>query len=313
MPDKLGTKLQTAGNMRAVAFAIISMFFWGMSFVWFKQVFVIYRPITIIFLRLLISGSLLLLFIKFSGKDIKIEKADIKWFMLLAFTQPFCYFMGESFGLSRVSSTVSSVIIATIPLFSPLAAFLAYRDRVSSNTMTGIIISLIGILIMLIKPDLSLNASPSGVGLLFFAVFSAVIYSLVIRRLAGNYSVFSIIAMQNLIGALYFMPFFFVFEFHHFITARPTASALIALFELAFFASTLAYLFYIVSIRDIGIIRANVFSNLIPVFTGVASYFILSEKFTASKIVGMILVMAGVIFSQRARFKGNPESSGKIS
>lgn len=294
-----------AGNFRPIAFAILAMLFWGMSFVWFKQVITIYRPITIIFLRLLISGSLLVLFVKLSRKSLKISKLDIKWFLLLAFTQPFCYFMGESFGLSKVSSTISSVIIATIPLFSPIAAYLVFKEKVAKNTLAGIAISMTGIIIMLLKPDLSLNASPAGVGLLFFAVFSAVAYSLVIRKLADKYSVFTIIAMQNLIGAIYFLPFFLIFDFSHFISAQPTTTSLIALVELAFFASTLAYVCYIISIRDIGVIRANVFSNLIPVFTGIASYFILFEEFSGAKIAGMIVVLAGVIVSQQTRLKEN--------
>jgi len=297
-------KVQVKGS-RPVVFAVIAMLFWGMSFVWFKQICGFYGPITIIFLRLLISGSLLMLYIKLSHINTAIRSSDIKWFLLLAFTQPFCYFMGESFGLTKVSSTISSVIIATIPLFAPIAAYYTFKEKVSGNTIAGIIISMTGIVVMLINPDLSLNASPAGVGLLFFAVFSAVGYSLVIRKLADNYPVFIIIAMQNIIGAVYFLPFILIFDLKQFLSIRPPVSALIALVELAFFASTLAYLFYIVSIRDLGIIRANVFSNLIPVFTGIASYFLLSEEFTGSKVIGMILVMAGVVFSQQRRFPGN--------
>ena len=296
--------LERPGKMRSLLYAVLSMLFWGLSFVWFKQVFVVYRPITIIFLRLVISGSLLLIFIKLSQKSFRVEKADLKWFFLLAFTQPFCYFMGESFGLTKVSSTISSVIIATIPLFSPIAAYFVFRERVSQSTLSGIVISLGGIVIMLFKPDLSFNASPDGIGLLFFAVFSAIAYSLVIRRLAGNYPVITIIALQNIIGAIYFLPFFLIFDLNHFLAAKPSAGAIVALIELAFFASTLAYIFYIISIRDIGVIRANVFSNLIPVFTGIASYFLLSEEFSIAKIAGMALVLAGVVVSQLPHFRG---------
>jgi len=297
--------LEQPGKIRSLLYAVLAMLFWGLSFVWFKQVFVAYKPITIIFLRLVISGSLLLIFIKLSRKSFHIQKEDIKWFFLLAFTQPFCYFMGESFGLTKVSSTISSVIIATIPLFSPIAAYFVFKERVSQSTISGIVISLAGIVIMLLKPDLSFNASPDGIGLLFFAVISAIAYSLVIRRLAGNYPVITIIALQNLIGALYFLPFFLAFDFNHFIGARPSSGAIFALIELAFFASTLAYIFYIISIRDIGVIKANVFSNLIPVFTGIASYFLLSEEFSVAKIAGMVLVLVGVAVSQLSHFRNS--------
>jgi drug/metabolite transporter (DMT)-like permease len=47
-----------------------------------------------------------------------------------------------------------------------------------------------------------------------------------------------------------------------------------------------------------GVNRTNVFSNLIPVFTGVFSYFILGELFTLQKIIGMAVVVFGLYLSQ---------------
>lgn len=92
--------------LRSYLYAVLAMLFWGLSFVWFKQVVVQYQPITIIFLRLLISGLIIALYLVFTRKLQKIHRKDLKWFLLLAFTQPFCYFLGESFGLKLVSSTI---------------------------------------------------------------------------------------------------------------------------------------------------------------------------------------------------------------
>ena len=74
-----------------------------------------------------------------------------------------------------------------------------------------------------------------------------------------------------------------------------------ALLQLSVFASTLAYVFYIIAIKGIGVIKANVFANLIPVFTGFFSFIILGETFTALKIAGMLLVLFGVVVSQSGR------------
>jgi drug/metabolite transporter (DMT)-like permease len=227
-----------------------------------------------------------------------IKRKHIKYFLLLSFSQPFCYFLGESFGLKHVSSTVASVIIATIPLFSPFAAYYYVREKVTYSVIVGIAFSFAGILLMLINPDLSLNASPKGVILLFFAVFSAVAYSVIIRKISHEYNPATIITYQNLIGAIYFLPLFLYFDFEHFITVKPTQELVLAMLQLAFFASTLAYIFYIVAIKGIGMIKANVFTNLIPVFTGLFSFFILGETFTPLKIIGILLVMSGVVLSQ---------------
>ncbi len=288
-------KLQT---VKVYLFAVLSMLFWGLSFVWFKIVVKWYEPITIIFLRLIISSTLLIAFLLLTRTWQTIKRKHIKYFLLLSFTQPFCYFLGESFGLKHVSSTIASVIIATIPLFSPFAAYYVVREKVTFSVIIGIAFSFAGILLMLFNPDLSLNASPKGVLLLFFAVFAAVAYSVIIRKISHEYNPVTIITHQNLIGALYFLPLFLFFDFNHFLTVKPTRELVLAMLQLAVFASTLAYVFYIIAIKGIGMLKANVFTNLIPVFTGLFSFFLLGETFTALKIGGIILVMSGVVLSQ---------------
>lgn len=289
-------------TFKVYLFAVLSMLFWGLSFVWFKIVVKWYEPITIIFLRLVISGALMIVFMFLTGAFQVIKRKHLKYFLLLAFAQPFCYFLGESFGLKLVSSTMASVIIATIPLFSPFAAYFMVKEKVTVHIVTGIVFSFIGILLMLINPDFSVNAAPMGVFLLFVAVIAAVAYSVIIRKISHEYRPVTIITYQNLIGAIYFLPLFLVFDFRHFITVKPTRELIMAMLQLAFFASTLAYVFYIIAIKGIGVIKANVFANLIPVFTGVFSFFILDETFTVLKIVGMLMVMIGVVLSQSQKF-----------
>jgi drug/metabolite transporter (DMT)-like permease len=282
-------------------FAVLSMLFWGLSFVWFKIVVKWYDPITIIFLRLIISGTLLILFMLLTRSGQTIQRKHLKYFLLLSFFQPFCYFLGESFGLTMVSSTIASVIIATIPLFSPFVAYFMVREKVTVHIVAGIVVSFAGILLMLFNPDFSLNASPKGVLLLFMAVFAAVAYTVIIRKIPRQYNPVTIIAHQNLFGAIYFLPLFLIFDFKHFISVKPTWELISAMLQLAVFASTLAYVFFIMSIKGMGMIKANVFTNLIPVFTGIFSFFILGETFTVFKIAGMILVMFGVLVSQSHR------------
>jgi drug/metabolite transporter (DMT)-like permease len=298
LPKNLITLTMPFRSFKVYLFAVLSMLFWGLSFVWFKIVVQWYEPITIIFLRLILSGAFMMIFMLVMRSWQVIKRKHLKYFLLLSFTQPFCYFLGESFGLKLVSSTMASVIIATIPLFSPIAAYYLVREKVTVHIVIGIVFSFIGILLMIFNPDLSLNAAPMGIFLLFVAVFAAVAYSVIIRKISHEYNPVTIITYQNLIGAVYFLPLFLVFDFQHFISVKPTRELVLAMLQLAFFASTLAYVFYIIAIKGIGVIKANVFANLIPVFTGIFSFFILDEQFTLLKITGMVLVMCGVFVSQ---------------
>jgi len=79
---------------------------------------------------------------------------------------------------------------------------------------------------------------------------------------------------------------------------KPNFELISTLVLLAVLCSSIAYIFYTISVREIGVSRSNVLSNLMPVFTAVFSYYLLSEIFTLNKIVGMIIVIAGVFITQ---------------
>jgi drug/metabolite transporter (DMT)-like permease len=278
--------------------AILSMLLWGMSFVWTTIVFRYYPPVTTVFLRLVISFLLLFAGLKLFGKIEKIQKKDYGLFLLSSLLNPFLYFIGESYGLKLSSSTISAVVIATIPLFTPIAAYYTLKEKLTRLNLLGMITSFSGIILMIINKNLTLNASPTGIALLMFAVASAIAYSVFLKKLTTRYSAFTIIAVQNLIGALYFLPIFLIFEFVPFLSIQPDSKLVGSLLALAIFCSSLAYIFFTISTKEIGVNKTTVFSNLIPVFTGVFSYFILGELFSFQKILGMAVVIFGLYLSQ---------------
>ena len=53
------------------------------------------------------------------------------FFYLLSFFEPFCYFLGESYGMRYISSTLGSIIIATIPIFTPFLVFIFHKKKIS--------------------------------------------------------------------------------------------------------------------------------------------------------------------------------------
>lgn len=279
-------------------YIVFSMLFWGMSFIWTNIALKDFEPITVIFFRLVLSSAILYSFIKLSDNAEKIAKEDRRWFLLLALAEPFFYFLGENFGLQYVSPAITSAIIATIPLMTPIVAFLFLREKVDRLTITGILLSFFGIIYMLVNKDLSLNASPKGIALIFLAVFSAVAYTFFIRKLANKYKAITILTIQNIIGSIYFLPVFMTFDFNHVISGHPSTGGILAIVQLAIFASSLAFLLFIIVVAKLGMVKANIFTNLIPVFTAVFAYFIIGELITLQKVIGILLVITGIVISQ---------------
>ena len=277
--------------------AVLATFFWGFSFVWFKQAIVVYKPLTIVFIRLVIASVLLSGYIALFKKGQKIAPKDIKLFFLLAFFEPFCYFLGESFGLTYVSATIGSIIIATIPLFTPFFSYMIIKERLTIYGIVGLVISFAGVL-LIVTGDYSGVTTIKGVLLMFFAVFSAICYGIVVKKLTVTYSAFTIVKWQNLIGLFMFLPIFLIFEYSHFISVKPGFGVIFTIIKLAVFASTLAFILIAFVIKKIGLINANIFANLIPVFTVVIAYFILKEPLDVKRIAGVLIVICGLFVSQ---------------
>lgn len=282
---------------------LMAIVFWGISYVWMKVVYNYYEPITTMFLRLSLSTVFLFVILSFFGKKEKIQKEDYKSFVILSFFSPFCYFIGESFGLKFVTPTIAAVIIATIPVFTPLLGYLVFSERITRLNLLGFFVSFTGVIIMVLDFEFRFSASPLGIGLLFFAVISALVNIVYLKKLTLKYSSTTIIKVQNFLGALFFLPLFLIFDFSTFITVQPTSELVWALLKLAVFASTLAFVFFTIAVRVIGVARTSVFANLIPVFTAVFSYFLLRESIDLSKILGIIIVISGIYLSQSARLK----------
>lgn len=287
---------------------ILSMIFWSFSFIWFKVANETFRPLTIVFIRLVIAIIILNVFISLTRNHIKIRKEDRKLFLLLALFEPFLYFLGESFGLTYVSATTGSVIISTIPVIAALGAWLLYREKLRIINYIGIIISFIGILVFILNKDGSLSFDIRGIILLLFAVFSAVGYNLTLNRLVGSYDPIYIVNIQNMIGALLFLPLFLIFELRHLADTTITIRSLIPVAELSLFASCGAFILFAYSVRQMGISRANVFTNCIPIFTAFFSFIVLGDEMTMQNIAGMIIVISGLFMSQ---INGRPKKSGE--
>lgn len=199
-------------SVKVYVAVILSMACFALSFVWFKVANVTYGPLTIVLFRLLISSGILLVFTKLSKRLVLPNKSDFKYLLLLAFFEPFLYFMGESFGLQYLSPTVAAVIIATIPLVAPFAAYYFFKERITRKNLLGILLSFFGVTLVIFELGVGLTASPLGLFLQFTAVLSAVSYTVVLHKISARMNNISIILFQNIIGAVYFLPFWLIFK-----------------------------------------------------------------------------------------------------
>ncbi len=277
---------------------ISAMIFWSLSFVWVKETYVFFTPITLVFFRLILSSLLLWTIGKALGRINPIKKGTLNYLLLLAFFEPLCYFLGESFGLTMVSPTMGALIIATAPLMVALFSAWVLKEKLPLINLIGSLLSFGGVLFLLLLKDQNLTGQLWGVLLMFVAVFSIVGYTFVLHKVADDYSPLSIITYQNTFGILMFAPLFFIFDWQTLSLTDVPQGVWYKLLMLAVFASSLAYLFFIDAIRNIGLAKANYFINMIPVFTAIFAVSRGHDSFSTGLLLGIGLVVTGLFISQ---------------
>ena len=280
-----------------------AMFFWGFSFIWTNQILKIGLPVfALVFFRMAIAGVILLIF-TLSIKKLEFpQKKDLVWFLLLALSEPFLYFIGEVFGMKLTGSpTLASIVIATIPVFSMLFAMMVYNEKLSKWNKAGILLTLPGICIVVFENGFGKIEHPAGVAMLFLAVFSAVSYTLIVKKLSNKYSSISINTWQHAIGAIYFLPLFLIIDWQTVKTITFDWALIRPLLLLAIFCSCLCYFLLINTVREIGVSKTSTFTSLIPVITAIGAFMLGEEALLSRKILGIAIVVIGLILSQYSR------------
>ena len=196
----------------------------------------------------------------------------------------------------------ASIIIATIPIFAALGAWLFLKEKLTGYVILGVIVSTFGVVVMSYGGG-ELRATLTGIMFLTLAIFGAVGYSMLVRPLTLKYSTLTIVAYQTMFGALYFLPLFLAIDGHHFLNVSHTLSGIYTVIAMSLFASIGAFVLYTDVIRSLGVAKSNIFTNLIPVFVVFQAYFILGDKIGIRTVAGLTLTLFGLLLSQYADLK----------
>lgn len=282
---------------------IFAMSVWACSFLFTQEALKSFNPITVVTIRMSLATLILGLVGIVTGQLQKIDKADIPLFLIAGFSQPFCYFICEAYGLTMVSATIASVILSTIPLFAPLFAWLLVKEKVLWNNVLGIVISLCGVLMLVIKND-EMKVSALGILLLFIAVITAIVYSVCLKKIPSHYSNISIVFYVHAVSLLFFIPTFLIFDFKHFGEREILFSSIMSIIILAVVASVISYICFCYVVRIIGVTKANAFCNIMPAITALAVWIFFGESISLLKWIGIFVVIMGLFICQ-SRLKLN--------
>lgn len=293
--------------------AIVSIMFWGMSYIWANQLIELGIPVEyFIPIRCLIAGLILLGVNLIMKIPIKVHKEDGVMLFLLAMCEPFIYFFCETYGIKLTGSpTLSALIIASTPIVAALAGRLFFKEKMSLVNIIGILVCVGGLtMVSGGKGDVG-TYFVFGIVVLLIAVFAEVGHASCTKKLSERHYPPTVIVMyQFLIGTAYFIPLFLTRGVENFDASlylswdffRP-------LLFLAVLCSSLCFSLWVFAIKRLGVSGSSVFLAMIPVATAIWGILLGDEKLKLLQWVGLAVSIGGLLLAQKKPAEKQPASS----
>lgn len=284
--------------------------FWALNYPLVKLSLSYENASTLLLYRIIFSIIGMLVIFK---KRIRLKmslRAHGKMFILSMFNVTIfmeLWFLGES----SVSSSLSSIIIYTYPIFSTMFSIILLKEKYSMEGIAGITLGFFGIIVIFFN---SISAASLN-GIIFELIstiswaLGTIFYKKYIRdedRVATNFYQFAYSLIPVFLISLISTPPEKI--------VTPSITFLLLALTIGLPGTAIAYYFFLRLNRDYNVSTISSFLFVVPAISVVFSFFILHNILTYIQISGFLLVSSGILFSARgvSRIKSKDERYGKV-
>ena len=287
-----------------VAFATVAI--WGCTFVSTKVLMLNgLSPAQIFTLRFLIA-YVMMLAVYHSRLWADSWRDELKM-MLLGISGGSLYFLSENEAMNFTSTTNTSLIVCSCPLFATLLVRLVYRSttRISMMQLGGSLLAFAGMVIVVLNGRFVLHLSPLGDALAFTACLSWSVYSLLMKWVSAKYGAAFITRKVFFYGVLTILPYYIFYP------TLPTAAVLtkpVVVGNLAFLgclASMICFLTWNWCISKLGAVKATNWVYFNPITTMIFASWVLGEKITPYFLAGATCSLLGMFVADRSTKTNN--------
>ena len=287
-----------------VAFATVAI--WGCTFVSTKVLMLNgLSPAQIFTLRFLIA-YVMMLAVYHSRLWADSWRDELKM-MLLGISGGSLYFLSENEAMNFTSTTNTSLIVCSCPLFATLLVRLVYRSttRISMMQLGGSLLAFAGMVIVVLNGRFVLPLSPLGDALAFTACLSWSVYSLLMKWVSAKYGAAFITRKVFFYGVLTILPYYIFYP------TLPTAAVLtkpVVVGNLAFLgclASMICFLTWNWCISKLGAVKATNWVYFNPITTMIFASWVLGEKITPYFLAGATCILLGMFVADRSTKTNN--------
>ena len=290
-------------NTKAYLMLVCATLFWAGNFNVGKIAFMEnIPPFSLAFFRWLLVWIILF---PFTFKEIlKIKREIFKnlpLLFLLGFTSVAVFSSFTYNALNYTQIINASLFNTAIPAMIILVCFLLKIEKTNIFQLSGLLISILGILVIITRLDINILLSLDfNRGDLFMlgGVIAWGIYSAFLKKRTFEVSLLALIQIFCSLGLLILFPTF-LYELIQGKTLEVNEDFFYILLYVAIFPSIGSYYCWAGAVSIIGANRAGIFLSLIPLFSTIFAIMFFNEKFLFFHFIGSVLIILGLFLSNK--------------
>lgn len=294
--------------MKKYSLLFIISCIWGSQFFFVELVTNDVGSITLSALKALIGAiclTVISLFITMEN-----NRANYKKYFWIALFEVVFPFILIAQGQKYVSSSIASMLIALVPIFTLVFLTLFFKKKAKKLDIISIILGFLGIVILSWPTQGIMNVSGNIFGnmLLMFAAMSFAVSLILMGKLEGGSPV---VHMRNVlwIASFFLIPLAFLFE--HPLQMNINQIQIMSIIILGVFQSGIVYMLYNFLIQEEGALFASFSNYLNPVIGVILGYFILNEPIWLQHKLGILIIFLSLLFSNGDIFRNWAKKSDK--
>ena len=198
------------------------------------------------------------------------------------------------------TTAINAVLVnSCIPVLIVLFSWLLYRETMSPRQCVGVLVSLLGVVLIMVKGEISALRQVSfnrGDLLVLAAAAVWALYSSNLKRYPQGLHPLAYLTAINVVGLTAIFPLYLL-ELAQGKTFAINPASVVTILYVAVFASVLAFIFWNRAIRTIGANKAGPFVHLMPVFSTVLAVLFLDETLAWHHAQGIALIFAGILMT----------------
>lgn len=284
--------MQKESQKSAFGLLFFTFFIWGSIYVAGKLVADDIPSSLLASLRGVISILPLMLMAR-KHFDVKIDREDRKWFLIIGFLAYFLTMQMIQLGIVLAGSSMASLINAMTPVAVTILAALILKESITPVKIICLALALAGTLV--ITHGATASGQLLGIGCMFVSVLSFALASVLMRRLTAKYPAILVTTYAMTASLIFQIPVGIWSALTQPVHVTPLAVGVVL--YLGFIGSGLAQFTWTKCLSVIPAGTCSLFYPLQPAFSAILGAIILKETFNGSFYIGLALISLDVVLN----------------